>query len=395
MGNFIEDFLHNVFGGGQAKPSNNKPSPAPANPRQQWNPTPVAAPLPDVKSLTLYGGNNQLPAPKQDKPRDFWQGVGDYFGNLQKQSDERKKQDFENQQRARSIGMTGYTDEGLRALGFSDPQSQVSQAARTPREKYADSLNGPVTPVGTRELSMDEWNSLTRDQQQAVVANAALYNATQADKALHQKTADQKDDASYLDSIDAIFGKEGGSDVYAPNTVKVLGELGYKNDKSDLDLFLNGSAASTLDQIKSTDQGARTDLLHGLATAPQAFGDKNQTYQAALEKGASILDALKSTGTFSPEVSRFGGVPLNAAQRIPEDKRAALSDMLVGMADQGVWNTITTDPEKNAQFTQALQSATSGLPESDVADFFKEQYGNLSGDNLMPFEQFSKYWLKG
>lgn len=270
------------------------------------------------------------------------------------------------------------------------PDSILAGASPNSAPARNDTLYNAQSVSGSRQLTPEEWAALTPEQQQSVAANYALYQAAQKDRALQQNLADVPEDesASYRDLVDVIFGKEGGSERYAPNTIQVLKELGYKDpEKGDLDYFLNGSAISTYDQALNP-TGARGELLQQLGKSA-AFS--NEDYQSRLASGAALLDAIRESGALSPETASLAGAT-PATEQVPEERRENLQNLLEGMADQGLYDTISKDATANEQFAQAMSEATEGLDPSIVANYFKENYGRLQG--AMPWEQFSQYWLK-
>jgi len=271
----------------------------------------------------------------------------------------------------------------------------LSTITKTPRDKYSESFRtGQARVSGTDELTDQQWNALSPETQRGVLAQQMIYAAAMEDRKARQRLSDmdEAEVASYLDAVEQIFGAGGGSETYAPNTIRVLQELGYQGnrEKSDLDLFLNGQAYANTGAVLSGNlAGPQADLFAQLADAP-AF--ENPELTAALDRGAALIQAVAQSGTFSNEVADVTGIQ-TAAQKLPQDRLEGLDNILVGMADPGVWNTINSDAQANAEFQQILAGATEGLDPILVADYFKERYPALGG-NKMPFDQFQQYWIK-
>src|SRR5690606_39170007 len=101
------------------------------------------------------------------------------------------------------------------------PQSFLDSTPSQNRDSFEGEsrLGEPV------QLTDQQWNAMSREQQQGVIANYALYEAGLADAELDTDldTALQED-PTYLDRVNALFGEGGGSDSYAPNTVRLLEE---------------------------------------------------------------------------------------------------------------------------------------------------------------------------
>ena len=407
---FWDDVIRNVFGGGEKQEAPSRPKPTPSSSSRQTRPAYKPAGLssgggraggPGMASMSVGGG---APAPTQrpnEKPRDFW----DYIGVSQRAAQDRA--DFAGDFWRNVGGAVGGAlersgdaairraegQQDMAAVVMGNPNAFEERESANARDAYAQGL-GSQNLSGTVQISPEQWATYTPEQQQGLIANYALYKAVEEDRRLGQKVSDldPEETASYQDSIDVMFGKEGGSETYAPNTARVLRELGYTNTEvGDIDHFLNGSAISTLDQVLAGNQGARGEVFTALGAAP-AFTE-NETYRAQLDKGAAILEALRDSGTFSVDVSRQAGVPLTARDQIPEDRREALDNVLMGMANQSVWDTIQTDAEVNRQLSEDITNATQGLDPGIVNNYFREVYGNLQ--NAMPQQQFEQYWLKG
>jgi hypothetical protein len=429
---FWDDLIRNIFGGGekQAAPkSSPSPAKAEARPRQNYQHAqrtqparqqqPVQQPVQQQFSGGGGGGGGtrgmsraaapirqeQEPSPldqmvntSRNVREDFGKGWEDFWGGvgqaLNGPVDKRPTPAPGDAPTPHEAWLQGGAPSPFGGVSTVAPEQADEIIRKTDRDQYMESLGSQSLGGTSRQISPEEWATYSPEKQQGIIANYALYQAVQADRALEQNVADvdEEESAGYLDLVESIFGTEGGSDTYAPNTIRVLEQLGYEDTTvGDLDLFLNGGAISTSADLSYGKNEARASVFEQLSKAP-AFTE-NEDYRAQLDKGAAILEALRDSGTFSTEVATLGGVPLTAAEQIPEERRASLDYILKGMADQGVWDTITNDAARNEEFTQILNEATTGLDPTIVSNYFKEQYGTLQG--AMPFEQFSQYWLKG
>lgn len=92
------------------------------------------------------------------------------------------------------------------------------------------------------EMTREDYNRLSPEQRAAVDFNTMLVQARERDLN-YDKTASKEEQERYRALVDEIFGEDGGSSTYAPETLAVLKELDYKPDPDsklgdDLDDFL-------------------------------------------------------------------------------------------------------------------------------------------------------------
>jgi hypothetical protein len=109
------------------------------------------------------------------------------------------------------------------------------------------------TPISKRtdRMTPEEYEALDPTQKAAVDFNARLVTAVRKDRHNQDTYLPAPDEqAAYDASVQEMFGKGGGSKMFAPATVAVLGQLGFKDDAGDLDDFLRLKAA-----IKEKDLG--------------------------------------------------------------------------------------------------------------------------------------------
>ena len=162
------------------------------------------------------------------------------------------------------VALTPATDPGL------DKMYQAEQA----RKDYGTSL-GKNSLDNVKELSWEEYDALSPRARAAVDANTILLAAVRQDA--ESALPSSQGDADYLRGVEALFGKEGGSDTYAPNTLKALQDLGISNvETGDLDQYLSGGAL------------LRENDLPGILTDGSDYtGDDNRARNAnALSKSA-------------------------------------------------------------------------------------------------------------
>jgi len=393
-------------GGGSFQPTTPRQSQPQAAPQQQqsWWGTPVSQPMASGPTPSP----DPAPAPEPEQHNNFLadvnRGLMDFITMGGEEGAKEREKNWNNffggnwfaqaqargQQTRDQGGMdAGATIEDMFNGGDFKPHTQAMQDPQFEARPARDLEFTGTSVNGTQQLNEQQWNALSPEQQRGVVANYALWQAVQADKKLGQNVGDVEDAAGYNEAVATIFGEKGGSDIYAPNTLKVLQDLQYSDaETGDLDHFLSGSAISSYDEILNNRQNARADVFAKLAASPVY---ENENLVGALDRGATLLSAIKQTQVFQPEVAALAGVQ-SAIDAVPEDRRAGLDNLLKGMADPGVYQTISTDATRNAEFKQIMDNATAGLDPVIVANYFKERYGTLTG--AMPQQQFEEYWLK-
>lgn len=149
-----------------------------------------------------------------------------------------------------------------------------------------------------KELTDQEYGALPTRQRAAVDFNTQLVAAIEADKALGQTDA-KVENKEYDATLAQMFGKRGGSDTYAPNTVALLQTVDFEDKAADLDQFLGLQASVTEDDLASLtprsdrlSQGVPGEFRSARATS--ANNITNGTLAAmsqVLAKGQSLLQA--------------------------------------------------------------------------------------------------------
>jgi len=202
------------------------------------------------------------------------------------------------------------------------------------RIRRADALNvnpaqgKPNIKKMTDSLSWDEYDKLSNLQKAAVDYNTMLVKAVKRDNKMqdvYDPTTEQQ--AQYDATVQRMFGDE-GSDMgkYAPETVSLLNQIKYTDDKAgNLDDFLNLNAAikdKDLQKLDNVDISGirrgglgsqignpvgqeRMDFLGGLASQTQ------DAQSAALVKGNQILAKYRDqafTLARAETVSQLGGI---------------------------------------------------------------------------------------
>lgn len=97
-----------------------------------------------------------------------------------------------------------------------------------------------------RAMTAAEFAALSPRQKAAVELTSMLAAASERDRAIPRANRDVTDD--YRDSVEALFtgeGVEASKKNYAPNTVAVLEDIGWKGTATDLDDVLSGKLGFT------------------------------------------------------------------------------------------------------------------------------------------------------
>jgi len=295
---------------------------------------------------------------------------------------------------------------------FGNPESrdkkQAEQVETIKTNKVMEEGTSDFQKVGEREvyrLSDEEWAGLSEEQQQGIIANYALYEASLRDNEAAVSFNNPDVDEQYGKQVEAIFGEKGGSKYYAPETVRVLNELGYTDvDNNDLDNFLNGSAiASYEDILGKTPEGEGVGrratfnkLMESEAFDAPEIGD-------LLSKGTDLLGAVSSSGQFSNATLDLLGWDNtqagaeSVAGQIDPNQQVAMRDLLTQVSNKDVWGQIQNDPEAATQIQQMWTSATNGLDEDTVAKYMLELYdaNDLTGyEGYMSRDEFIQNWLE-
>ena len=238
---------------------------------------------------------------------------------------------------------------------------------------------------GVRELTPEEWDRLTPEQQQSVTANYALYQAAQRDRELSDK---EMGDEAYANSVASLFGEDRGSERYAPNTVRVLEELGISNERLDLDHFLDGRAFIQYgDLFGGTQNEDRQSLIQSYGDA-EAFD--SQSIQKSLEAGATLLDAVRNSAATS-QTSRYAELA-GAASGITDTTE--LDTVFGNLASRSVLEQAKADQSINDQLTAQIEEVNQKYGPEVVAAYFRQAAERVTDTvNFMGGDEFINQWI--
>jgi hypothetical protein len=159
-------------------------------------------------------------------------------------------------------------------------------------------------------LTQDAYDKLSAEQRKAVDFNTLLVDAREKDLMLGPKDNSAVPDElkTYNERAEKIFGKGGGSEAYAPNTLKLLEDIDFKAVGQDLDEFLSLERTVTSDQLKGwTGEGGAAQRKNsaGYADAGE-FG----TIRSAENQAKVTADAIAKAGALIEKTlaeTRLGG----------------------------------------------------------------------------------------
>jgi hypothetical protein len=178
--------------------------------------------------------------------------------------------------------------------------------------------NSPILSGGkykSGRLTQETYDTLGEHQQRALKFNDLLLRAVQEDRRLRPSDEDRSE---YDAKVAEMFGTQGGSDLYAPTTVRLLENLDLDLRGQDLDEYLSLDRAYTDREIAS---------LQPWETIPELkrsgkFGDDRSMQTAGIldiqqvEAAGAMLDKVMSWDEDSRMAAALG-MPRPAIEEIP------------------------------------------------------------------------------
>ena len=243
-------------------------------------------------------------------------------------------------------------------------------------------------------LTDEQWAQLDPEQQQGVIANWTLYQASLADKALNQKGGWDDD---YTKNVKEIFGDANrGSDYYAPNLVRALNELGYTDKNSDLDYWLNGSTYSSyediLGQTKGVDADARRNI-YGQLEKSAVFDE--EPVVAALTSGSNLIESLRNSAVLSSETIGYAGGQDWAGNQLSDDDAKELDSALDFMLNRENTRLLKTDKATADEFNANMAELQRKIDPQLINRYFMESLDGWAGDEFsLSRDEFKSNWLK-
>lgn len=449
------EFLKRLFTGG----GSSAPAERPSAPRREPSRAPAPAPAP----VRQWQAPQQQPAPQQQyapaqqqqQALPAWQGasrpmvantVQPVMQMLQSLRPQEQPAEQEAEQKSPSWedprkkwaelpntprdGLIRNTDANKDDPSASDPNvwlwgPTANRTAREANEKARtggisrDRFTGSAVDAKFNPMEdLDAYFGLNPQQKAAIQFNTGLQAAVEADKALSDY--DSGGDKDYKSAVEELFGKEGGSDYYAPNTLAFVQSLGLNNDKiGDLDNFLNLSAAITQEEVDSLGaEGYKAPdqkLVEAAANKYDSeFGDEDaellrrsqveffssqtlKNISDVLEKGTSLLESIRMSSTqFNPEAASLyeGGGPTGGAALRGTDVGADLDTLINSMGS--TMKEATDDDLRNV--LGALNEKYQGkLDSGQVSDYMEQrlQAQEFADAAFSPEELTARYATDG
>lgn len=213
------------------------------------------------------------------------------------------------------------TSKAERELQKEKGREEAYDAARLERAKILGvSDDSPTAAPELQELTADQYNKLTGRQKAAVDYNTILSEAVAKDLANQDEYKNVKGLArkTYDVAAEELFGKDRGSDLYAPETLAVLRQLNLKDELADLDDYLGLKTAITEDDLGALASDAnrgRSNIMNGSdmdrADYVGGLADKTEKLQQSLAEGNKMLQNFNTSSLADrvTDIGRLGGNP--------------------------------------------------------------------------------------
>lgn len=204
----------------------------------------------------------------------------------------------------------------------STPSPQAAPEALTTatQEQEAQTYRGRKV----QQMSWDDYLGLSEKKQAAVDFNTLLVQARRKDMQSDYEPNDAQRETYDL-AVERMFGDEGKSEMFAPEMVALLDDIGFERSDAkrfdDLDDFLGLSAALTpkdIRQIGVVSDASETEAGAALPTLQSAFrqqavaglAEGTQALQDSLTTGNQILENWRkvAASTRNETLSYYGGV---------------------------------------------------------------------------------------
>lgn len=277
-------------------------------------------------------------------------------------------------------------------------------------ELKRDRLQKPAKRRAYR-LTLDQYEALNPAQKARVDFNTMLIQAREKDlNTDYNPSPEQK--KSYNTLVTEMLGEDNGSTTYAPETVKLLEQIGFKHDKADLDDILNMRYAfgekmidkmaaprrptrgeRVIDKMPSVLQGVaeirvsagrsiRETLAAGAVELQKSLAEKNQLYQ-------NLETTMRASR--APEIKEIGGRTGKPVRLQPgyDNKAAAQAftideyfrKALEGLAQVGAHEKLGVTEEEWRDM--ALQEIATKLTDEEIDAFYR--YADDVSSNAVRF----------
>lgn len=294
-----------------------------------------------------------------------------------------------------------------RKLGLLSPEQDKADKARSAeedraeREKMLGISTGALTTTPEmlkeqlKQLTPEQYQHLSTRQRAAVDFNTMLATAVRKDlnrQDRYAKVSDQQK-ATYDESVKNMFGKEHGSDLYAPETMAVLRQLKIEDPTDDLDDYLGMKVAITEDDLKNVTEkqpvpnyvidGRVPEESRGKLSVVEGLVDKTQQMESSLAKGKAMLQSFQATA---------------AAERADDLGRLGGSSPLASRPGIGYQPTKLTETgapaDLNSYFRQAFDALANEKQSKDRPQILQALQADLHPDELEAFKSYADTRLR-
>lgn len=278
---------------------------------------------------------------------------------------------------------------------WQQEQARQSYGVKPPEESQR--ITGDAVRYGKANLA--DYETLTPQQKNAMRFNDLLVAAVEADR--QAAVAPEMQDTTYQSRLQEMFGTQGGSEVYAPNTLALLEKMGMGRLRGqDLDEYLSLDRAYDVGEIQNLQPWDTTPEVGGYNDYGTSAG---AGVQLALDQrqidltGSLIEQALKDT--------TIRGWSEQARLDTYLGRRPPADEIPFGYLLQGESRSTDLDNEKEAVFQKLygylsssantnldeLWAATQGrnFTDQDYNELFDYFYTrSLDDDRIGPQEGF-------
>jgi hypothetical protein len=324
-----------------------------------------AAPASDGNQISnpfasLAAGMRQAVA----RPDDPAAAAASVKGKLRRQAENPDRNDALNA--ARSANATRVSGQGDQRL------------PGTPGLGYASGRVQPMRPA--------EYRALTDRQQGAVDFNTLMAKAARRDinqQENYNPSADEKKE--YDATLKGIFGEDGGSQTYAPETLALLRQIMYEDQGGDIDDFLNMNMAVTagaLTTVPELQEGnPAADILRTVKGSGNRVGSQSllaantKQVQEQVAKGTELLHSITAMTreARNDDIKGLGGIERPVKERLGYAENAIPegSDQIDLDGDfRKIFETITL-PENRNKRDQILNEIKPKLENYEKGTFDK------------------------
>lgn len=282
-----------------------------------------------------------------------------------------------------------------------EQEAKAAEADRAEREKMLGISTGALTTTPEmlkeqlKQLTPEQYQHLSTRQRAAVDFNTMLATAVRKDlnRQDRYKSVGDQQRATYDESVKNMFGKEHGSDLYAPETMAVLRQLKIEDPTDDLDDYLGMKVAITEDDLKNVTEkqpvpnyvidGRVPEESRGKLSVVEGLVDKTQQMESSLAKGKAMLQSFQATA---------------AAERADDLGRLGGSSPLASRPGIGYQPTKLTETgapaDLNSYFRQAFDALANEKQSKDRPQILQALQADLHPDELEAFKSYADTRLR-